>query len=171
MFSCDSAAAASWAVERGEAGVVALTEEWFQQVIGREVEGVELVLLEEAGNRRQKILRLYIDQPGGVTHDLCARVSAAVGKALDEVDAYEGAYTLEVSSPGLERPLRKRGHFEAQVGKKVYVKTRLPVEGSKVWQGILLEVTEDSVVVEEAGRQARIPLEEITGAHLVYEFR
>jgi ribosome maturation factor RimP len=150
---------------------VALTEEWFQQVIDREVEDVELVLLEEAGNRRLKILRLYIDHPGGVNHDLCARVSAAVGRALDEVDAFEGAYTLEVSSPGIERPLKKRSHFEAQIGKKVYIKTRLPVEGSKVWQGILREVTEDSVVVEEAGRSARIPLEEITGAHLMYEFQ
>lgn len=150
--------------------MVALTEDWFQQVIDREVEGVELVLLEEAGNRRQKILRLFIDHPGGVNHELCARVSAAVGQALDEVDAFEGAYTLEVSSPGIERPLRKRGHFEAQVGKKVYVKTQLPVEGSKVWQGILQEVTEDSVVVEEAGRVARIPLEAITSAHLVFEF-
>jgi len=151
-------------------GVVALTEEWFQRVIEQDVEDVELVLLEEAGNRRQKILRLYIDHPGGVTHDLCARVSTAVGQALDEVDAFEGAYTLEVSSPGLERPLRKRSHFEAQIGKKVYVKSMAPVEGSKVWQGVLLEVTEDSVVIEEAGRVARIPLEEITSAHLIFEF-
>jgi ribosome maturation factor RimP len=151
-------------------GVVALTEEWFQRVIDQDVEDVELVLLEEAGTRRQKILRLYIDHAGGVTHELCARVSTAVGLALDEVDAFEGAYTLEVSSPGLERPLRKRSHFEAQVGKKVYVKTMTPVEGSKVWQGILHEVTEDSVVVEEAGRVARIPLEEITSAHLIFEF-
>jgi ribosome maturation factor RimP len=155
---------------KSEAGVVALTEEWLQQVIDREVEDVELVLLEEAGTRRMKVLRLYIDHPGGVTHDLCARVSAVVGQALDELDAFEGAYTLEVSSPGIERPLKKRSHFEAQVGKKVYVKTRLPIEGSKVWQGVLREVTEDSVVVEEAGRTARIPLEEITGAHLMYDF-
>jgi ribosome maturation factor RimP len=153
-----------------KAGVVVLTEEWFQRVIDQDVEGVELVLLEEAGNRRQKILRLYIDHAGGVTHELCARVSTAVGLALDEVDAFEGAYTLEVSSPGIERPLRKRSHFEAQVGKKVYVKTSAPVEGSKVWQGILHEVTENSVVVEEAGRVARIPLEEITSAHLIFEF-
>ena len=149
---------------------MALTEEWFQQVIDREVEDVELVLLEEAGSRRNKILRLYIDRPGGVDHGLCAKVSAAAGKALDEMDAYEGAYTLEVSSPGIERPLRKRSHFEAQIGKKVYIKTREPVEGSKVWQGILLEVRENAVVVEEAGRKARIPLEEIAGAHLMYEF-
>ncbi len=149
---------------------MALTEEWFQQVIDREVEGVELVLLEEAGNRRNKILRLYIDHPGGVNHDLCARVSAAVGRVLDEVDAFEGAYTLEVSSPGIERPLKKRSHFEAQVGRKVYVKTRQPIDGSKVWQGELLEVLDDAVVVKEAGREARIPLGEITSAHLMYEF-
>lgn len=147
------------------------TEEWFQQVIDHEVEGVELVLLEEAGSRRQRILRLFIDRLEGVNHELCARVSAVVGRALDELDAFEGAYTLEVSSPGIERPLRKRSHFEAQAGKKVYVKTHSPVEGSKVWQGVLREVTEDSVVVEEAGREVRIPLEEITSAHLMYEFQ
>ena len=149
---------------------MALTEEWFQRVIDLEVDDVELVVLEEAGNRRNKILRLYIDRPGGVNHDLCAKVSAAVGKALDEVDAFEGAYTLEVSSPGIERPLRKRSHFEAQIGKKVYIKTREPVDGSKVWQGLLLEVVGGAVVIEEAGREARIPLEEIASAHLMYEF-
>lgn len=147
-----------------------MTEEWFQQVIDRAVEDVELVLLEEAGGRRYRILRLYIDHPGGVNHDVCVKVSAAVGRALDEVDAFEGAYTLEVSSPGIERPLRKRSHFEAQLGKKVYVKTRQPIAGNKVWQGLLLDVVDDTVVVHEAGREARIPLEEIASAHLMYEF-
>ena len=147
-----------------------LTEGWFQRVIDEEVEGVELVVLEEAGSRRRKILRLYVDHPEGVTHDLCVRVSGVVGRALDEVDAFAGAYVLEVSSPGIERPLRKRSHFEAPLGKKVYVKTRVPVEGSKVWQGILLEVGTDEIVVQEAGRDARIPLGEIDSAHLIYEF-
>ena len=150
---------------------MALTEEWFQEVIDREVEGVELVLLEEAGSRRNKILRLYIDHPQGVNLDLCARVSAAVGRALDEADVVDGAYTLEVSSPGIERPLRKRSHFEAQIGKKVYVKTRLPIDGSKVWQGTLLQVTNESVVVREGEREVLIPLEAIGDAHLIYEFR
>jgi len=149
---------------------VELTEAWIQQVIDREIEDVELVTLEEAGSRRQKIVRLYIDRPDGVTHDLCARVSGAVGRALDKADAFEGAYTLEVSSPGIERPLRKRSHFEAQLGKKVYVKTRVPIEGSKIWQGVLLEVGPDEIVVQEAGREARIPLGEIGSAHLIYEF-
>ena len=147
-----------------------LTEAWFQLIIDAEVEGVELVLLEEAGSRRSRILRLYIDHPGGVTHDLCARISAAVGRGLDEADAFDGTYSLEVSSPGIERPLRKRVHFEAQVGKKVYVKTSMPVHGSKVWQGTLVEVGEDEIVVREAGREARIPVGEIGSAHLIYEF-
>lgn len=146
-----------------------LTEAWLQQVISDEVGGAELVLLEEAGNRRQRIIRLYVDHPDGVTHDLCARVSTAVGLALDEADAFDGPYTLEVSSPGLERPLRKPAHFEAQLGKKVYVKSRVPVEGSKVWQGTLIEVDGETVVIEEAGRIARIPLGEIQNAHLIFE--
>lgn len=139
-------------------------------MIDQEVHGVELLLVEEVGGRRQRTVRLYIDHPGGVTHDLCSRVSGAVGRALDEADAIPTAYTLEVSSPGLERPLRKRSHFEAQLGKKVYVKSRVLVEGQKVWRGVLVEVGEDDVVVREAGREARIPLAQIGSAHLIYEF-
>ena len=150
---------------------MALSEEWVQQTIGREVEDVELVALEELGNRRQKIVRLYIDHPGGVTHELCGRVSGAIGRAIDEAGLFEDGYTLEVSSPGLERPLKKRGHFEAQVGKKVYVRTKVPIEGTKVWQGILLEVGTEAIVIKDAAREAKIPLAEISSAHLVYEFR
>jgi ribosome maturation factor RimP len=120
---------------------MALTENWLQQVIDQGVGGVEVVILEQVGNRRQKTVRLFIDHPGGVTHELCGRVSEVVGRALDEVDAIGCPYTLEVSSPGLDRPLRKREHFEAQVGKSIYVKTRVPVDGSKVWQGRLMELT------------------------------
>jgi ribosome maturation factor RimP len=150
---------------------VSLSEAWVQQVIDHEVEGVELVLLEQVGGRRQRTLRLYIDHPGGVTHELCSRVSDVVGRALDDLDAFDATYTLEVSSPGLERLLRKRSHFEAQVGKKVYVKTRTLVEGSKVWQGVLVGVPDEEIVVQEAGREARIPLSEIASAHLIYEFK
>jgi ribosome maturation factor RimP len=151
--------------------VVQLSEAWFQQIIGQEVEGVELVLFEEVGGRRHRILRLYIDHPDGVTHELCARVSTAVERVLDDTDAIEGNYMLEVSSPGIERPLRKRSHFESQLGKTVYVKTKVPVEGSKVWQGTLLEVGQDELVIEEHGRVARIPLGDVGNAHLIHEFR
>ena len=155
----------------GEDVVVELTEAWLQEAIDRGVQDVELVMAQVAGSRRQRIVRLFIDHPGGVTHDLCARVSAVVSEALDEGDTFEGPYTLEVSSPGIERPLRKRSHFEAQLGKTVYVKTKTPVQGRKVWQGVLREVGPEDIEVEEAGEAARIPLGEIADAHLKYEFR
>jgi ribosome maturation factor RimP len=150
---------------------VELNEDWFQQVIDREVEGVELVMVQMAGSRRQRIVRLFIDHPAGVNHDLCARVSTVVGDALEEGEVIDGPYTLEVSSPGIERPLRKRSHFEARLGEQVYVKTRVPIQGRKVWQGTLCVVGPEYVEIEEAGEKARIPLGEITDAHLKYEFR
>jgi len=151
--------------------VVELTEAWFQQVIEREFEDVELVLSQVAGGRRQRIVRLYIDHPDGVTHELCADVSTVVGAALDEGDVFDGPYTLEVSSPGIERPLRKQSHFAAQLGRNVYVKTGVPIQGRKVWQGVLRDVGPEHVEIEEAGETARIPLGEIIDAHLKYEFR
>lgn len=147
------------------------TEAWFQQIIDQEVGGVELVVFEQVGGPKQRTVRLYVDHPDGVTHDLCSRVSEAVGRALDEVDAFGGPYTLEVSSPGLERPLRKREHFEAQLGKKVYVKARVPIEGSRVWQGTLVEVGADGIGIDESGRRVSIRWGEIGNAHLIYEFK
>ena len=95
-----------------------LTEKWVQEVIDRHVENVELVALEDVGNRRHRVVRLFIDHPAGVSHDLCARVSGFMGAALDEAGSFDGPYTLEVSSPGLERPLTKPAHFPAQVGRE-----------------------------------------------------
>jgi ribosome maturation factor RimP len=147
------------------------TEEWFQKIIDHDIPGVELVQVELAGGQKQRVVRLYIDHLEGVSHDLCGRVSDTVGRALDDIDAIGGPYTLEVSSPGLERPLRKLGHFQAQLGKNVCVKTRVPIEGTKVWRGTLVEATVDGVLVDDAGKMARIPLDQISSAHLVYEFK
>jgi len=149
---------------------VKLTESWVQDVIGDQIDGVELVALEQAGGRHMRVVRLYVDHPDGVTHDVCARISAVVGEALDQAEWSESPYTLEVSSPGLERPLRKPDHFRAQVGKKVYVKTYVPVAGRKVWRGSLLEVLDDAVVVREGEEEATIAFDQITQAHVIYEF-
>lgn len=147
-----------------------LTEPWVQDVIGSQIDGVELVALEEAGSRRMRVLRLYVDHPDGVTHELCARVSAIVGEALDRAEWTESPYTLEVSSPGLDRPLRKPDHYRAQVGKKVYVKTIAPVAGRKVWRGLLLEVLDNAITVCEGQEEATIAFDQITQAHVIYEF-
>ena len=147
-----------------------LTESWVEDVIESQVDGVELIALEEAGSRKMKVLRLYVDHPDGVTHELCARVSAVVGEALDRAEWTESPYTLEVSSPGLDRPLRKPDHYRAQVGKKVYVKTFAPVAGRKVWRGVLLEVLDDAITVREGAEEATIAFDQVTQAHVIYEF-
>lgn len=147
-----------------------LSEKWVQDVLDGMQASVELVLLEEAGNRRQRVVRLFVDHPDGVTHDLCAEVSRVVGEALDRLDWADGPYTLEVSSPGLERPLRRPEHFRAQLGKKVYVKTFAPVAGRKVWRGSLTDVGEQSIVVREGAEEAEVRFDQIARAHLVYEF-
>ena len=134
--------------------VVELTEAWFQAVIDREVEGVELVVLEDVGSKRQKIIRLYIDHPDGVTHELCARVSACGGTGARRDWRIEGSIHARGEFAGHREALRKRSHFEAQLGKKVYVKARVPMEGSKVWQGILLEVGAEEIVVTGSGARS-----------------
>lgn len=147
-----------------------LTETWVQDVVDRELDLVEVVDLEDVGNRRHRVVRIYVDHPEGVTHELCARVSTLVGAALDEAGFAEGPYTLEVSSPGLERRLKKRAHFEAHMGRKVCIKTFVPVEGRKLWRGVLCEVGEDHVVVADGGQRAVIRLSDIAKANLVFEF-
>ncbi len=150
--------------------VVELSEAWFQEAIDAGEEQVELVALEVRGDRRNRLVRLYVDSPGGITHELCARVSALVGEQLDRTGYADGPYTLEVSSPGLERPLRKRAHFEAQIGKKVYVKTTEPTEGRKVWRGELVEVRDQRIVVRDGQQEVELDIDGIAQAHLVYEF-
>src|SRR5660398_195721 len=119
----------------GATRAMKLTEEWAQKNIDRTLDGVEVVSLEETGGRRHRVVRLYVDHPDGVNHALCARVSGAMENALDSAGYMDGPYNLEVSSPGLERPLKKKVHFASHVGEKVYVKTFGTVQGQKVWRG------------------------------------
>jgi ribosome maturation factor RimP len=148
-----------------------LTEKWVQEVIDQHVENVELVALEDAGNRRHRVVRLFIDHPTGVSHDLCARVSGFVGAALDESESADGSYTLEVSSPGLDRPLTKPAHFQAQLGRKVTVLTRTPVEGRSSWRGVLREVRDGEITLADGGDEVVIDLADVAKANLVYEFK
>ncbi|KRI41335.1 hypothetical protein APC20_02205, partial [Acinetobacter baumannii] len=83
-------------------------------------------------------LRVYIDKEDGVDIEDCGRVSEKLGKKLDEVDPIPGAYFLEVSSPGAERPLKKERDFERAVGKHVHVTTSEPIDGATVFEGELV---------------------------------
>lgn len=131
-------------------------------------ERVELDDLDLRGRGRGRILRVVVDAPGGIGVDRIADLSRGLSRLLDERDVLEGPFTLEVTSPGLERELRRPEHFRKSVGREVIVKTGDPVEGDHSHRGILDAVGEDGVSVR-VGEQIRlIPFDDVTGARTVF---
>ncbi len=131
----------------------------------------ELVDLEYVGAGRNSVLRLYIDRADseageGVNVDDCARVSHAVGEVLEAADPIKGHYSLEVSSPGVERVLRKRSHFERFAGERVFVELSQPLDGRRRFLGQLRGVEGEGIVVEVDGCEYRLPFERIRKAKL-----
>ena len=132
-------------------------------------EGLELVDVELAGAGGRTTLRLLIDRNGGVSLDDCSSVSRAVSAALDVEDPIQGAYDLEVSSPGLDRPLRTADHFQKYAGEKVRVKAFGPIpelENRKTFVGTLAGYEDGRALVDVDGKLFRIPLEQIAKAHV-----
>ncbi len=129
--------------------------------------GLELVHAEVAGPDHKPTVRIFIDKPGGVTHEDCSNVSLQVGTVLDVEDFIHSAYTLEVSSPGLERGLYKRDDFERFAGSQARLKTGRPFNGQRNFRGRLLGVSGDEVLFEDrtTGRVS-LPLEAIVKANL-----
>ncbi|MBW6464406.1 MAG: ribosome maturation factor RimP [Firmicutes bacterium] len=133
-----------------------------------ESNGYELVKLDYAA-RRYGLLHLVIDHENGVTIDDCELISRAVSEFLDKKDPISHAYSLEVSSPGLERPLTKMNHFERFRGEKVKIISREEIEGSKKIAGTLREISGEIVSVEkEDGKMVKIPYPAIKKANLWY---
>ena len=122
------------------------------------------------------MLRLFIDKPGGVTHEDCAFVSREVGTILDVEDAIPGgSYTLEVSSPGLDRKLTKAADYERFAGSRVRLSTREPVEGTRHFEGRLQGLHDGRVALEVGSKKVpahtiEIELGDIEKANLVPEF-
>ncbi|NMC74858.1 MAG: ribosome maturation factor RimP [Geobacteraceae bacterium] len=137
--------------------------------------GMELVELEYKREGRQMVLRLYIDKEGGVTLDDCAAVSRELSAVLDVEDTIPGRYTLEVSSPGLNRPLKTRSHFEAYAGRLVKIRTfeTLPDDAGnsrKTFLGELLGMEGDLIRVKlREGQTASIPFAAVAKANLEFE--
>ncbi|HKT31921.1 MAG TPA: ribosome maturation factor RimP [Gammaproteobacteria bacterium] len=128
--------------------------------------GYELVELEFHG----KLLRLYIDQAQGVTLDDCEKVSRQISAVLDVADPISGAYTLEVSSPGLDRPLRKPADFSVQSGKRARIELALPLNGRRRFSGTLRGLEDGEVLIEVDGALFRLPFAQIAKARLAPEF-
>jgi len=128
--------------------------------------GYELWELEYSPGRGHGLLRLYIDAGAGITVDDCERVSRALSEVLDAEDPIPGQYTLEVSSPGLERPLRTARQFERFVGEAVYVETVQAIEGRRRFKGALATAGAESIEVDVDGKRWTLPLNGIRKAHL-----
>ena len=132
-------------------------------------EGMDLVDLQYRREGRGWVIRLYIDREGGVTLEDCVRVSREVGRSLDVEDFLAVSYTLEVSSPGLDRPLKKEKDFLRFLNRLISVKTVSTLENQQHFKGKLLGFKENQIEMETERGIIRIPLSNVAKAHLEIE--
>jgi ribosome maturation factor RimP len=147
-----------------------ITELGERSAMGTDIEVAE-IQIRGAGNAR--LLRVYIDKPGGVTHADCQLISERLGKLLDEDDPFpDGSYTLEVSSPGIDRRLSKPRDFERVVGRKIRLAVQPQGETRRsLLEGRLAQVSGGTLEVEIApGNLVRVPLESVQKANLKFEW-
>jgi ribosome maturation factor RimP len=132
--------------------------------------GMELVLVEVKGDGNRSIVRAFIDRPGGTTLEDCERFSKRFSVTLDVEDWIHFSYTLEVSSPGVNRPLVKESDFKRFAGQNAKVRTRTPLQGQRNFKGKIVGVTEGRLELEVApGKQVGIALMDIEKANLIAE--
>lgn len=131
-----------------------------------EEEGIEIVTIEIVGSRKSPTIRIYIDTDHGVTFDELSAAQAWINDIMDEIDPFPGAYMLEVSSPGIDRPLRTPEHFNRFAGQTAAVKTQGPVDGRSSFTGVIVSADDDAVVLENDGAQVSVPMNVIKRAHL-----
>jgi ribosome maturation factor RimP len=129
--------------------------------------GYELIEVEYTRQGGAVLLRLFIDkEEGGITLDDCTRAAHVLNPLLDEAAFIEGRYLLEVSSPGWNRPVRKREHFQRFIGETLRVTTHAPLEGRTKFKGMLKHVDTDMICLDVAGQEVTLHLENIKKARL-----
>lgn len=135
-----------------------------------QAQGCVLWGIEYLGQGRHSVLRIYIDAESGVTVDLCAAVSHQLSAVLDVNDPISGEYTLEVSSPGLDRPLFTADQYRSYIGGNISVRMSHAHQGRRKVLGVLTGVTETEISVNENGQEFLIPVEKILRSHVVPKF-
>jgi ribosome maturation factor RimP len=131
--------------------------------------GYQLWACEMISQGKYSVLRVYIDKPEGINIDDCERVSREVSVFLDVQLPIAGNYTLEVSSPGLDRPLFKKAHFQSYVGSAMKIQVRQPIEKRRKFIGELMEVREDGmIIIREEDEIRTIPMMDIVKANLIF---
>lgn len=133
------------------------------------INGLELVDIEFVKEGESHYLRVFIDKPGGISLEDCKMVNEELSQGLDREDPIPQSYILEVSSPGLNRPLKKDKDFQRFTGREVKIKTYVPLGEQKVFKGILKGFNQGIVSVETEAGVKEIPLDKIAKANLVFE--
>jgi len=148
-----------------------ILREKLQQLLEPVIEslGYELVLLEYAPSH-DPLLRIYIDSPGGINLDDCERVSREVSAVMDVEDPIKSNYRLEVSSPGMDRPLVKPAHFERFLGQKIKVQLLVPVNGRRKFAGILQGIDGNTIKIEMIDGTVELDISSMERARLVPPF-
>jgi len=144
------------------------TEELLNDIVDKF--GVSIYDVEFVKEVGEYFLRVYIDKEGGVDINSCVDVSHALSDKLDEEDFIEEAYTLEVSSPGLGRQLKKDRHFKNSIGLEVDVKTYKPIDGSKEFTGILKDFDSESITIDMNGTDKKFIRKDISVVKLTIDF-
>lgn len=132
--------------------------------------GYELVEIEYHPNPKYGVLRLYIDRDSGILVEDCSAVSQQISAVLDVEDPISGQYSLEVSSPGMDRPLRRLQDFQRFIGEEIKVKTGMAFEGQRNFKGRLTGVEDDEIIIECDNKEVRLPVATIDKARLVPDF-
>jgi ribosome maturation factor RimP len=132
--------------------------------------GIELVDVDFSSEQSRRILRIYADRPTGIKLDDCAMVSREIGDLLDVKELLQNRYVLEVSSPGLNRPLKKEKDFLRAVGQKIKVKTAVPLKGSRNFVGVLQSFESDTLQLKLDDTVVLIPKQDVKKANLVFNF-
>ncbi len=131
--------------------------------------GVEIVTVEVIGSSKSPVVRVYIDTPDGVSFKELTESQEWIGELMDEIDPFPGAYTLEVSSPGIDRPLRTPEHFARFAGEQAKVRTTAPMDGRSNFKGRIVSADADVLVLELDDGRAEMPFSAIRRANLVGE--
>lgn len=133
-------------------------------------EGLELDDLEMVGQSRGSVLRVTVDKDGGIGVDRLAETSRGLSRLLDDDARLQQSYTLEVTSPGLERKLRRPRHYEKSIGREVIVKTHQEIEGARAHRGTLQSASDESCMLDVDGARREIPMKLIASARTVFRW-
>lgn len=133
-----------------------------------ENEGFEFVEMKLARHGKHHALRVFADAEGGITLGQCSALSRSIGRMLDDTEPFESAYTLEVSSPGLDRPLTTAADFKRRIGERVRIQLNNPLDDKHQIEGLLAEVEDNKLVCETQGGKVELRVDQIKRGKVVF---